>query len=155
MKGGFGRNRLPASRVCATLMVFATSVLFPVAAARAEGAIAIGILDNDATKGYAAGWSSNRPTAADAEQLALENCRKQPNAPENVRATCRVVRNFVNQCVIVALDPKNGTPGAGWAVAETSELAIRDARRECDRTAGSDRQGQCTLTDGVCDGTAR
>lgn len=126
-----------------------------ISSVRAEGALAVGILNNDASKGFAAGWSRNQPTIEAAQELALKNCREEETAPQNVKDTCRVVRTFVNQCVIVVLDPGAGTPGAGWAVAETRELAIRDAKRECDRTAGPSRQGKCTSILGSCDGTAK
>lgn len=137
-----------------TLAAAIASLAF-INAARAEGALAIGILNDDATKGFAAGWSRNLPTIAQAQELALQNCREEKTAPQNVKDACRVVRTFSNQCVIVALDPQAGTPGAGWAVAETRELAIRDAKRECDRTAGPARQGKCTAIFGYCDGTAK
>lgn len=142
-------------RICVTALAIGIASIAHSNVAQAEGAIAVGILNNDARLGYASGWSRNQSNAAAAQELALRNCRTLETAPQNVRDTCKIVRTFSNQCVMVALDPENGTPGAGWAVAPTRALAEQEAKRECERTAGPGRQGKCTDTDGVCDGTAR
>ncbi|MCW5679712.1 MAG: DUF4189 domain-containing protein [Xanthobacteraceae bacterium] len=139
--------------------LFAALVLsvsaFASAPAMAEGAIAVGILDNNAARGYSAGWAVNQPNAEAARNLALQRCREEQNAPANVKAQCRIVSTFRNECVSVALDPKDGTPGAGWAVEPSRQSSDRAAASACERVAGRDRQGQCTLVRGACDGDAK
>jgi hypothetical protein len=64
---------------------------------------------------------------------------------------------FSNQCAAEAIDPKDGTPGFGWAIADTPEQAKSQALANCRDTAGPDRQDACVVPDnGIwCDGRAR
>jgi Domain of unknown function (DUF4189) len=57
-------------------------------------------------------------------------------------ALCSVVATFQNQCVAVAIDPQVGTPGFGWAVADTEEAAGDEALSNCRQTAVDRRQVQ-------------
>jgi hypothetical protein len=53
-----------------------------------------------------------------------------------------------------ALDPKNGTPGAGWALGDTQKQADDEALARCRNTAG-DRRDFCKVINQLCDGTAK
>jgi len=66
-----------------------------------------------------------------------------------------VVQTFRNQCFAVAMDPKDATPGAGWAVADDKESAARAALAKCVATAGDDRRDACEVTHSGCDGKAK
>ena len=123
--------------------------------ASAFGALAIAEPANIVTDGYAAGVASNQKTSADAERIAVEQCQTVEATPIATRKLCKVVRTFENQCAAGALDPKDGTPGAGWAVAETLAIAKRDALQRCEDTAGRDRKGECRVILESCDGRAK
>jgi hypothetical protein len=124
-------------------------------AARAEGAVAIAAPSDVAKDGYSSGISYNYATAADAEARALKECRESRDSSPETRKLCKLVRTYRDQCVAVALDPEAGTPGAGWAIGDTKDLAERDALRSCEDTAGRNRQGKCLVTAVGCDGKAR
>jgi len=70
------------------------------------------------------------------------------------KALCRVLATFANQCAAEAFDPKDGTPGFGWAIANTVAEAKRQAIGNCRDTAGPDRQDACVVPDKgfACDG---
>ena len=53
------------------------------------------------------------------------------------------------------MDPKDATPGAGWAVAEDKATAGRNALAKCMETAGEDRRSYCKVTHSDCDGEAK
>lgn len=121
----------------------------------AAGAMAVAEPADVAADGYAVGISYNHKTSADAEERAIRECQAVDEAPPATRKLCKIVRTFVNQCGAAAIDPKNGTPGAGWAIAETLALARRDAMQRCEDTAGNDRRGECRVTLEGCDGAAK
>lgn len=137
------------------LAVFAILLVLAAGDALAEGAVAVAEPRDVAKDGYSSGISYNFRTAAEAEARALLECRTSKDAPQDTKKLCKIVRNFVNQCAAVALDPESGTPGAGWAVAPTLPDARREALRRCEDTAGRDRQGKCEVTAEGCDGSAR
>src|ERR1700694_4653183 len=87
----------------------------------AEGAIAIAQPPNIVKQGFAFGTAWNYSTVEEARSVALERCRKTKD--EARRALCKVVRTFHNECVAVSMDPKDGTPGTGWAVEANAEKA--------------------------------
>jgi hypothetical protein len=62
-----------------------------------------------------------------------------------------VVATFANQCYAQAVDPKDATPGAGWAVADTQEKADGEALARCRSTAGADRREFCKVFTHNCD----
>ena len=49
------------------------------------------------------------------------------------------------------MDPKAGTPGAGWAIAATNTIAEQRAMENCKATAGSDRREFCKIEVAKCD----
>ncbi|HEY2135889.1 MAG TPA: DUF4189 domain-containing protein [Xanthobacteraceae bacterium] len=128
----------------------------------AEGALAVGMPANVARMGFAYGSSLNSATMAKARAGAIDGCRGAlGNASADLRKLCKVVATFRNQCFAVAMDPADGTPGVGWAIAENQEMADREAIEQCRTTAGSTRQQFCTLDVQAgarsrgCDGAAK
>ena len=133
-----------ALALCAVLLSAGTS-------AWGVGAIAVGASTNIVADGLAIGYANDEANAETANALALKNCRSFPEAPQRTRDLCRVVHTFQRQCVSVALDPKDGTPGWGWAVAATSREADEQSMRMCRSTAGRDREGFCEVVRSQCD----
>jgi hypothetical protein len=135
-------------------VVIAAAVLWasPVGA---EGAMAVGIARGGVAKGYATGFALNQASDKVARSSAVEGCRKDKNSNADARSNCEVVVTFRNKCIASAVDPKSGTPGAGWGTGTTQKAADSQALARCKATAGSDRADSCQITDRFCDGTAR
>ncbi len=139
-----------ASLVCAL-------ALWP-ARSSAEGALSVGVPPDVATSGVAIGWSVNQPSAEKASEEAMEQCRKRGDAitPTSLASLCtQVGKTFHDQCVAIAIDPEDGTPGIGWAVAPTLAVASEQALANCQATAGADRREYCKVSTTGCDGTAK
>lgn len=136
------RGALPAAIVLAAL-------LHP-AMARAEGALAIGLPSDVARDGVAFGWAVRLPRA-EAERVALEQCRMAQGVPDSARSLCRVFETFSGSCLAIALDPEDGTPGFGWAIAPSKSAADAQAMADCLRTAGPARQAYCAVSVSDCD----
>ena len=62
---------------------------------------------------------------------------------------------FKNQCIAVAMDPADGTPGVGWAVAADLRTTEAEALAKCEATAGPGRRAACKVDSSGCDGTAK
>jgi hypothetical protein len=122
-------------------------------AALAAGAVAEGIAPGGVQKGYSLGISSNQIDEAHAKTEAVATCQKYGDQAS--QKACHVVTTFTDQCATVVEDPKNGTPGAGWAIAPTMAAADEQATARCKSTAGSDRQSFCTSVVHECDGSAK
>jgi hypothetical protein len=123
--------------------------------AGAFGAVAVAEPDDVARDGYSSGISYNFKSESEAEDRALRECQNSEDAPPATRRLCKIIRSFTDRCVAVALDPQAGTPGAGWAIAETLAGARREATQRCEDTAGQARQGECRVTAEGCDGKAK
>lgn len=121
-------------------------------AARAEGALAIGLPGDVEADGISYGWSYNYEGEADARERALDECKTAEEAPRETRELCRIVKTFRDLCVAVAIDPREDTPGHGWALARTQEDADRDAVAACERASRDANKGHCRLIGGGCDG---
>jgi hypothetical protein len=132
------------------IALFAFAVLYPNSGS-AEGALAIGQPPNIVKDGYAFGISWNYSTKEEANSNALERCRATKS--EGSRKLCKVIRSFTHECAAVAMDPKDGTPGAGWAIEATQEKAEENALAECRATAGPGRGQFCVISSrkGSCD----
>jgi len=120
--------------------------------AAADGAIAVGVPASVVQNGYAYGRTTNSENTRIASEHALSNCKSAKDATQIARDLCLVVMTFKNKCVALALDPKAGTPGAGWAIANTQDDAETQAMAQCVATAGPDRRGFCRISDSACDG---
>jgi|HubBroStandDraft_1064217.scaffolds.fasta_scaffold149017_2 hypothetical protein len=123
--------------------------------AGAAGAIAVGVAQGGAQHGFSFGMNSDRVSEADARQDALNGCRKSKESNDKARARCAAAGTFTNQCGSIAMDPKDGTPGVGWAIAPDSAAAERQALASCEATAGPGRAGFCKVSATRCDGTAK
>jgi hypothetical protein len=123
--------------------------------AGADGAMAVGVARGGVAKGYATGFAANLPNDKAARTSAVEGCRKDRNSNADARGNCETVVTFKNKCVASAVDPKSGTPGAGWGTGTTQKAADGQALARCRKTAGSERVDSCEITDRYCDGTAR
>ncbi len=119
--------------------------------AAAEGALAIGLPSDVARQGFASGYSYNAENSDSARKTALEYCHKAPTN-EGARALCSIVETFRKKCVAVAMDPKAGTPGVGWSVAENKITAESEAMAKCAATAGDGRREACKVSNSNCDG---
>ncbi len=120
--------------------------------AAAEGALAVGIARGGIAKGYATGFATNQPTVKAARANAVEQCKRTKSSNADAKSGCEVVVTFHNKCVASAIDPQQGTPGAGWGVGVTQEAADSQALARCRAKAGADRAEFCQVTDRYCDG---
>jgi hypothetical protein len=123
----------------------------------AAGAVAIGIPPGGIVKGFAGGHSLNAADMASARSGAVDGCHKSTGASDAAKKACAVVASFKDECYSIALDPKDGTPGAGWAIAETQAIADDEAIQQCKNTSTPDRQKFCEVpsTNHGCDGTGK
>lgn len=139
-------------RTSALPTVFIAAVLSSLACPTvwAAGAVAVGQTADVAEDGYAYGNAVNARTPNDAARLALQRCRNYKGAPKAV-AQCQVVSTFNRECYAIALDPKAGTPGAGWAVGADIEAAKQRSLDACEATAGPGRKGECKVDSAFCD----
>jgi hypothetical protein len=118
--------------------------------ASADGALAVGSTSDVAKDGIAVGTSINYKTAGEAREAALRRCREYKPAPK-AAAMCQSVGTFRGECYAVSFDPKAGTPGAGWAIASTKDLAEERALETCKATAGAGRRDYCRIEESKCD----
>jgi hypothetical protein len=135
----------------ASLAALVATMTLCAGAARADGALAIGLPSDVAKQGFASGYSYNAENVDGARKTALDYCRRAPTN-ERARSLCSIVETFSHKCVAVAMDPKAGTPGVGWSVAESKAAAESEALARCAATAGDGRRDSCKLSDSNCDG---
>ena len=124
----------------ASVLAFASA-----APACAVAALALGVPGDVAKEGVSMGLFTGEQTVEAAQAKALDQCHKQGS--DKTKALCVVVRVFRNQCAALAIDPKPGTPGFGWAIAENPENAKDQALESCRDMAGSDRRDACVVPD--------
>lgn len=124
---------------------------FSVHGAVAAGAIAIGEPQDVAKDGLAVGIVVNDENEAKASETALANCRSYKDAPQSTRDLCKVVKVFTGECVATAYDPKPSTPGWGWSIGFTKDVAADVAMANCRVSAGSDRARFCVAATSMCD----
>jgi hypothetical protein len=138
-------------RACATAACVIALCMLPIAA-HAFGALAVGQTASVAKDGIAMGTAWNYESAEKAGSAAQENCRKwKDKGAPNAAKQCRVIATFHKECYAVSLDPKEGTPGAGWAIAADKATAEARAVAHCKLTAGSDREKYCEVSESNCD----
>lgn len=144
-------------RQCASGAVIGLATILWSQPGIAAGAVAIGIPPGGIAKGFAGGHSLGATDMASAREAAVDGCRKSTGASDAAKKACAVVASFKDECYAIALDPKDGTPGAGWAIAETQALADQEAVQQCRNTSSPDRQKFCEVpsTNHGCDGTAK
>lgn len=140
--------RLGEGLSAAFLIAFIAGMPSP---ATSAGALAIGEPAHIEKRGVAVGTAYNYASKDAAEAGALKRCLGFQGAPVDTRALCKVVTSFENQCYSIALDPKAGTPGFGWAVLASQAEADAAALGNCRRTAGKSRIEFCKVTARDCD----
>lgn len=128
--------------------------LAPTAPSRAVAALALGVPSDVAKEGVSMGLFTGEQTVEAARAKALDQCHKQGS--DKTKALCVVVRVFRNQCAAFAIDPKPGTPGFGWAIADDSDKAKNQALESCRDMAGPSRADACVVPElPKCDKTGR
>jgi len=132
------------------VMSFVAGLLLPHAAGAAS-AFAAAIPSDVAGQGMSYGTAYNYSTRAAAELAAVQRCQSQTNTPAATLALCKVMAHFDGECLSVSLDPKDGTPGYGWAVGVTADIANTQSLAFCRATAGPDRAGFCVISASNCD----
>lgn len=142
-----------AFAISATLLCIAIQY----STASAEGALAVGVPQDVVKGGFSYGWTANKATSEEARSGALAACRKNDGAPDDLPAKklCKFVDDFRNKCVSIAMDPKAGTPGVGWAIATIKADAVRQAIVNCRATSSASRSEYCETADTACDGDAK
>ncbi len=144
-----GAAGVAAAGLLAAAVLLAALLLASGRSARADGALAVGSTGDVVKYGVAFGMVVDLPKEKAAAK-ALQHCRtfKAREAAER----CSVVATFSRgECFAVALDPKSGTPGAGWAVGPDQATASSKAIAMCEAAAGSDRKGSCRVSSAGCD----
>ena len=127
--------------------------------AAADGAFAVGVPKDVANDGFSYGWTVGKAGVEEARSVAMEFCRKGRTGPDSgaiaAKKLCTIVGVFRDKCVAVSMDPGDGTPGVGWAIAATKDEAEAEALDNCKSTAGRSRAKFCQLSNSACDGDAK
>jgi Domain of unknown function (DUF4189) len=123
----------------------------------AAGALAVALPPDVAKSGFSYGYANDKADDETAAARALELCRTTKDAANDpkLRSLCKVIENYRDKCVAVAMDPGTGTPGVGWATAPDKHSAERDALTKCEATAGAGRASACEISHSDCDGSAQ
>ena len=119
------------------------------APASATGALAFGSTGDVAKDGYSIGINSNSANEEDARKGAMGWCTS--HGPKQTQAQYEILVVFHSQCAAEAQDPKPGTPGFGFAVADTEEDAKKMAMAVCLASAGKGRRDFCKVVTTLCD----
>ena len=141
---------MPGAGAAVVLMGLAGAVLRP-DMGHADAALAVGLPPDVAKQGIAMGYALNYPSREAAQAEALKRCRAFRDAPQATRDLCKIVENFRDRCVAIALDPEPETTGLGWSVAKKQEQAEEMAMDRCIDTAGKKRRDFCRITFTRCD----
>jgi hypothetical protein len=148
-----GRN---AAGAFVALSLFCGLALLPTSG-HAAGALAVALPPDVVKGGFSYGYSNDNADVNHAEERALDACRSTKDASNDakLRSLCKIIQDYSNQCVAVAMDPAAGTPGVGWAVANDIMSAERQALGKCMDTAGPSRRAACVVDHSSCDGSAK
>jgi Domain of unknown function (DUF4189) len=103
--------------------------------------------------GFAYGSAYNYPMMEEAQQKALENCKKMKSDVR--KKLCAIINTFKDKCFAVLMDPADGTSGVGRSVTYDLRSAEVDALAKCEATAGPGRRATCKVHSSGCDGNAR
>lgn len=128
--------------VCALASGAVLAASWGIPSAHAMSAVAIGMTSDVAHDGVAIGEGHNYSTTADAEARAMQECKSR-NGPVQL---CHVAAHFDHQWLAVAMDPAAGTPGIGWAIADTQSSAEAQALDQCKATSPDNRKPYCEVT---------
>lgn len=124
----------------------------------AEGALAIGLINGDPSKGFVVGVSHDDATTQDAQSKALQDCQGSDiKRTDQARAACRIVETFRDQCANDAINGDRDTPSTavGWAIGPDSATTNARAMTMCETMRRG--KGKACHPDGeaVCDGKAK
>jgi hypothetical protein len=132
----------------------AIMALASVAPAGAVAALALGVPNDVAKDGVSMGLFTGEQTVDAARVKALDQCHKQGS--DKTKGLCTVVRVFRNQCAAFAIDPKPGTPGFGWSIADDPDKAKTQALESCKDMAGPGLADACVVPEPPkCDKTGQ
>lgn len=137
------------TRTAVGMAMAAALALMPLKAF-AAGALAVGITANP-SDGLAFGTAWNHKTEESAREDALAHCREFKNAPKAARR-CRISGSFKEGCLAIAFDPKNDSPGVGWAIGKNRKEAADRAMGQCRDRAPPGRAQFCKVTTTRCEG---
>ncbi len=115
----------------------------------ATGAIAFGSTGDVAKDGYSIGINANSSSDEEVRNGAMNWCRS--HGPKETQDKCEILLVYHNQCVAEAQDPKPGTPGFGFATADTEDAAKAVAMAICGATAGKSRRKFFEIVTTICD----
>lgn len=118
-------------------------------AAGAVGALAFGSTGDIAKDGYSIGINASSANEEDAKKSAMNWCTT--HGPKQTQEQCKILVLYRNQCVAEAQDPKAGTPGFGFGLADSEEDAKTLAMAICQASSGKGRQQFCKVTATLCD----
>jgi hypothetical protein len=144
------------NRIAFGALTFVAIFLTATAPAISAGAVAIGEPADVAKDGVSMGYNSNKTTMDEAKARALAKCKTNSSVPS--KALCKIVATFSNQCAVEAIDPRAGTPGFGWAIADNAQDAQKQAMANCRESDGPAHQDGCQFsaeTPVACDGSAK
>jgi hypothetical protein len=121
----------------------------------AAGAIAIGV-PADVARDSISIWTAVKEAATDqATEKALAGCKAVGSNAS--KALCKIVATYSNQCAAAAFDLQSVTPGWGWAIADNSMAAKKQAMTNCHAMTGSAGRDACEVVSNGdwCDGLAK
>src|SRR5262249_27279818 len=126
------------------------AVLSAPAPVMAASALAVGVTDKPGD-GIAYGYAFNYDTGEAAMGTARNGCRGYKEAPK-ATPFCRIIGSVRKGCIAVAFDPKDDSPGMGWAVHEERAVAEGRALDNCRAAAPPERKQFCRIDLLKCDG---
>jgi len=150
------RRMIGAAGVLLVTFVFCCGAMLP-SLGHAAGALAVALPPDVAKGGFSYSYSNGNDNADTADAKALTACRDTKDAKNDARLRnlCKVILDYADKCVAVAMDPAAGTPGVGWAISADKRTAEHDALTKCEATAGPGRAAACVVDHSGCDGSAK
>jgi hypothetical protein len=145
-------------RTVLALTIFGLATMLRPSAGFAEGAMAIGLPENNPRNGFVVGLSHDEPTAAEARAKAMEDCRGSTiERTTRAKADCKLIETFHDQCANDAENGDHHTPSSavGWAVGPDTDTTNRRAVQMCEIMRRGNGPPCHPDGDPVCDGTAR
>ncbi|MCB1522457.1 MAG: DUF4189 domain-containing protein [Hyphomicrobiaceae bacterium] len=135
----------------AALLFLALLTIIEIRPVSAEVALAVGTTARGVARdGIAIGYAALRGEEELSRKQALGYCQSLRTAPVAARS-CRIVKTLPQGCAAMALDPKPGSPGAGWSLAEDIDEAVDEAVGRCRDSSPRSRRGACKLMSLACE----
>ena len=131
------------ARYMLKLLVGIGALVATAISAYAHGAVATGGITDGSPYGSAYGISYGWATKAKADAKALEECEKHRG---KLGSPCEIVADYARAWASVAIDPKGGTPGFGWAVESDKKTVEARALFRCRATSPEDRKPFCAVS---------